>query len=119
MKHIKLFEEIEKYKLEDNSNFPKLDYIVKEIIEVDSYTLEEYFKNIYDLDYDYDIIDAIQPEGTFLRYNITGVNNEYAEKKLSQFIEGKGELAPPNIILNDLAKRGFIPKGNYFIILDY
>ena len=119
MKYLKLFEEIEKYKLEDNSNFPKLEYKAKEIIEVDSYTLEEYFKKVYDLDYEYNILDAIQPEGTFLRYNITGINNEYAEKKLSEFIESKNAYTPPNIILNDLAKRGFIPKGNYFIILDY
>lgn len=117
MRYLKLFEEMDpkKGKLEDSPNSPKLAYTIKTIVEVDWHSFEKFVMEVYDIeDYSLDEFHDVN-NGAVLRFSVNGRMSERNIKSIQNFMEGDFSDIDTHTILDDLARKGYIPTGTYHI----
>lgn len=84
-------------------------------IELDAWELDEFFEKVYG--YQYEIAASHEASsGTNLTFRIDGVVGSYDEEDLEKFKQtGRMNGRKTSLLLNDLARRGIIEKGEYIV----
>ena len=95
----------------------KVEYFEVDYSEVDRFVNEYYNmpKNKYGA-YEWEIAaDLESPNDVSHTFDIDGILDKYDEKRLSNFLKGDIEGFIARVLMNDLARKGLIPKGEYLI----